>query len=158
MRLQGQGGFTYLGILFAVVLMGLVLAGTGEVWYMGQRRDKEVQLMFVGSQFSQAIRSYYDRSPGAKEYPRRLEDLIRDNRFPFVVRHLRRLYLDPVTNSPDWGLVKAGDRIVGVYSQAPGQPLKQHGFPIAYQHFEGQESYKGWVFSALDSQPSAQPR
>ena len=39
---------------------------------------------------------------------------------------------DPLTGSADWGVVKGPDGgVIGVYSQAPGKPLKQDGFPPA---------------------------
>jgi type II secretory pathway pseudopilin PulG len=149
-RIGFEGGFTYLGVLFAIVLLGVALAGTGEVWHTKARRDKEKELIFVGSQIRQALQSYYQKSPGAKEYPLRLEDLVRDNRFPFVMRHLRRIYPDPITQSTDWGLLRLNGRIVGVYSLSKAQPLKQAGFPAEYKAFEQQEHYAGWLFSAMD--------
>lgn len=150
-----QAGFTYLGVLFAIVLLGVALAATGEVWHTALRRDKEKELIFVGSQMRQALQSYYQKSPGAKEYPLRLEDLVRDNRFPFIMRHLRRIYTDPITQSKDWGLIRLDGRIVGVYSKSKERPLKQAGFPSEYKAFEQQESYAGWVFLAVEGSPDA---
>ena len=60
-----------------------------------------------------------------------------------MLRHLRRLYRDPLTGSADWGVVKGPDGgVIGVYSQAPGKPLKQDGFPPAWG-FRGQEPLRG---------------
>jgi len=154
MKAGRQGGFTYLGALFAVVLLGVALAATGEVWHTSSRRDKEQELLYAGSQLRQAIQSYHQKSPGAPEYPLRLEDLVRDNRYPFVMRHLRRIYPDPMTGSRDWGLVRLDGRIVGVFSQSPERPLKQAGFAKEYLAFEKQESYGGWVFLATEAAPA----
>ena len=55
-----QGGFTYLGVLFAVALMGVLLAGLGEVWHTAVRRDKESELLFNGEQIRLALISYRD--------------------------------------------------------------------------------------------------
>ncbi len=146
-----QRGFTYLGVLFAVVLMGVLLAAVGEVWHTSVRRDKEAELLFNGEQIRQALISYRDKSPGgAQEYPARLEYLLKDPRFPFPMRHLRRLYRDPISNSTDWGLVRVNDRIVAVYSRSPTKPLKQAGFPIELLGFEKSQRYADWKFSALE--------
>lgn len=122
-RPGGQRGFTYIGLLFVVMVFGAGLAGVSVVWHTAARRDKEAELLFVGKQYRQAIASYY--ASGQREFPARLEDLLQDPRFPGVKRHLRRLYPDPITGAAEWGLVKLGDRIVGVYSLAPGAPLRE---------------------------------
>jgi len=103
-------GFTYIGLLIAVVLLGIGLALVGEVWNTAVKRDRERELLFVGDQFRQAIGRYYESSPGVKQYPRKLEDLLEDKRFPVMKRYLRRIYLDPMTGKADWGLVMQGIR------------------------------------------------
>src|SRR4051794_1161127 len=103
-------GFTYIRLLFFVALMGAALVGVAQVWHTQVQRDKEEDLLFVGNQFRRAISLYYERAPGgARQYPRQMEDLLQDPRYPNVQRHLRKLYVDPVTGKPDWGLVKAPD-------------------------------------------------
>jgi len=141
-----QRGFTYLWLLFAVAGMGLLLAAASEVWETVARREKEAELLFVGGQFARAIAAYHDRSPGAaKQYPARLEDLVEDTRFPAPQRHLRKLYRDPMTQGAEWGLVKAGGRIVGVHSLGASKPLRQH-FTGLLAAFNGAERYDQWVF------------
>lgn len=122
-RPRRQRGFTYIGLLFVVMAFGAGLAAIALVWHTAARRDKEAELLFVGKQYRQAIASYY--ASGQREFPARLEDLLLDPRFPGIKRHLRRLYPDPITGTAEWGLVKFGDRIVGVYSLAPGVPLRE---------------------------------
>ena len=117
-------GFTYIGLLIAVVLLGIGLALVGEVWNTAVKRDRERELLFVGDQFRQAIGRYYESSPGVKQYPRKLEDLLEDKRFPVMKRYLRRIYLDPMTGKADWGLVMQGDQILGVYSPSKDTPIK----------------------------------
>lgn len=113
------------------------------------RRDKEEQLLFVGDQFRKAIASYQNTVPpnGVRSLPPNLEALILDRRFAVPVRHLRRVYLDPVTGKADWTLVTSGGGVVGVRSSSQHSPLKQAGFPSAYRHFERAQSYSEWVFS-----------
>lgn len=146
---SGERGYTLLGVLFLLVVLGLGLAALGRVWETSVRRDKEADLLFVGDQYRRAIESYYKATPGTeKHYPQRLEDLLEDNRFPDTRRHLRQIFRDPLSNGREWGLVRQGKEILGVYSLAPGQPLKSGGFPPPYEGFASQENYQGWQFVA----------
>lgn len=45
-----QKGFTYLGLLFVVALMGIALAATGSLWVVERQREREQELLFVGDQ------------------------------------------------------------------------------------------------------------
>ena len=139
-------GFTYIGLLVAVVLIGIGLAAAGQLWTTTAKRERERELLFVGGQFRQAIGSYFEASPGVKQYPRRLEELLQDPRFPVVKRHLRKVYLDPITGSRDWGLVTMGDQIVGVYSRSADRPLKIENFAPADSSFAGSAAYSDWRF------------
>lgn len=152
-----QAGFTLLGLLFLLMVLGVGLAGLGTLWDTASRRDREAELLFAGEQYRRAIASYHQATPGpAKQYPRRLEDLLVDPRFPHTVRHLRRLYRDPVENSPTWGLVKTGEGIVGVHSRSEKAPMKRAGFAARYAAFAEAASYRDWVFAGLDkSEPPA---
>ncbi|WP_371368294.1 type II secretion system protein [Pseudomonas sp. QL9] len=146
---SGERGFSFLGVLFVVTLMGALLATTGQLWATSGQRERERQLLWVGGQYAQALRGYYRSSPGLAQYPARLEDLLEDPRFPTPRRYLRRLYADPLTGGTDWGLVRTIDgRIAGVYSQAGGQPLLRANFPEQWREFEGMGSYADWRFVA----------
>ena len=114
--MRRQRGFTYLGLLLAIALLGLGLSAASEVWVKVVQRQKLEQLEFVGQQFIQAIGSYYESSPGAvKRYPKSLEDLLEDKRYPFVRRHLRQVYRNPLTGKADWELIAApGGGVRGV--------------------------------------------
>ncbi len=145
----GQGGFTYLGILFLIAVMGGLLASAGQIWALQAQRDRERELLWVGGQYAQALRSYYRSSPSLAQYPRALEDLLKDDRFPSPQRHLRRLYQDPVTRTHEWGVVRSADgRIAGVYSLSEQRPLKQHGFSAPWTDFAGMARYSDWRFAA----------
>ncbi len=103
-------GFTYLGVLMAIALLSVGLTAASEVWVTTARRQRMEQLEWVGKQYVQAIGSYYQSSPrGGTTYPRSLQDLLEDKRYPFVRRHLRQIYLNPFTGADDWELVKAPD-------------------------------------------------
>ena len=154
-----ERGFTYLGLLFAVVIMGVALASIGEVWQTMQQREKEMDLLFIGREFRRAITSYYEIAPvGKQELPRKLEDLVEDDRFPTLRRHLRKIYIDPMTGKPEWGLLRMGDRIVGVYSLSSAVPIKQDGFKDGERDLAGAASYRDWKFAyAVATQQAALP-
>ncbi len=147
-----QQGFGYLLVLFALAAMGVTLAGAGQVWHTTAQRDKEAELLFIGNQFRQAIGAYYAQTPGeVKQYPARLEDLLEDKRFPEPRRHLRQLYRDPMTGSIQWGLVKMGERITGVYSLSEGTAFRTD-FYGRDAVFAGTTHYAQWVFSPATSE------
>lgn len=147
-----QRGFTYLGLLFAVALAGIALAALGQMWQTAARQEQEKQLLFVGDQFRRALESYHQATPGgARQYPERLEDLLQDKRYPNVRRHVRRIYLDPITGGREWGLVRRQGRIVGIYSTSRETPLKTGNFPERYKAFEQAKTYADWQFLAGDT-------
>lgn len=142
------GGFTYLGLLFAVAVAGILLAATGMLWSTERQREKERELLAVGDEFRRAIGSYYERSSGTvRRYPANLDDLTKDNRFITTRRHLRQVYRDPVTGNVDWSLIAAPEGgIMGVHSISTAEPIKQGGFPVRFAEFEGKRSYAEWRF------------
>ena len=147
-RRLGEGGFTYLAALFAIVVMGLALSATGQVWSTVAQREKEKELLFRGAQIRAAIAMYFEGSPGIKRYPRELEALVKDPRQPTVRRYLRKVYSDPMTREGDWELIKEKDgSIVGVRSASTDEPFKKSGFPEELAEFEGSSSYRDWEFA-----------
>jgi type II secretory pathway pseudopilin PulG len=160
MRRRRASGFTYLVLLIAVALMGAALAGAGTLWSTDARRAKEAELLFAGEQIRQAIQAYYETVPAGQpnKFPARLEDLVEDRRWPKPRRHLRRIYLDPLTESRDWAIVKGpGDGILGVHSRAQGVPIKHAGFPKDLESFAGAKSYAEWKFVYQPRQASGSP-
>lgn len=101
---SAQQGFVYLWALYTVALAGIAMAAAAHVWQAKSLREKEAELMFIGEQFRLAIKSY--QSTGTKQFPKTLEDLVEDKRTPNVVRHLRKIYVDPITNTTEWGIVE----------------------------------------------------
>ena len=142
-RVQHQRGFTY------IALHGAVLAAAGSVWHIAQKRERERELLFIGEQFRSAIRAYAQSGPGTRgQLPKTLDDLLLDPRFPGIKRHLRKIFVDPVTWRAEWGLVKTpdGNLITGVYSLSEEAPLKTTNFQPADQAFEGAATYRDWKF------------
>lgn len=146
------GGFTYIGVLLAVVFIGVALAATGTVWQQTRQREKERELLFVGSQFRQALERYYENPPPGKikKFPQKLEDLMLDDRYPDVRRYLRKIYPDPMTGSTEWGLLRGADKaIVGLYSLSDGEPLKTANFDPEDAEMAGKRHYHEWRFIAM---------
>lgn len=152
-----QRGFTYLTVLFLVAILAGGLALAGEVWHTSAMREKEAELLFIGHQYRKAIERYYLSGP-QRQYPRTLEDLIKDPRRPNPERYLRRLYPDPVTGK-DFALVKAPDGgILGVHSPSAQKPLKSGGFRVRDAAFEGASKYADWKFVHAMPAPSTAPK
>lgn len=146
--MRQQSGFAYLLALLVITLMGLGLGAAGTLWQTESRRLKESELLYIGEQYRQAITRYYNAPGPIKQYPKTLEALLLDTRQPTLTRHLRKLYPDPMTHKKEWGLVVDPDsqQIRGVFSLAPGQPLKQQGFALHQREFEEAKTYAAWQF------------
>jgi type II secretory pathway pseudopilin PulG len=143
-------GFTYIGILIAIAILGVALAKIGVIWHTLQQREHEHELLFVGDQFRKAIGRYYNVGSGigaAGQYPQTLDDLLRDPRLVGMARYLRKIYYDPMTGSQQWGLVKNTEgRIIGVYSKSHRHPIKQANFSPDDKDFSGKTEYAQWTF------------
>ena len=121
---RGAGGFTYVGLLVLVVLIGVMLAAAGEVASTAARREKEIQLLWVGHEYRAAIARYFNHT---RRHPRSLEDLLGSGPdAPLQFRCIRRLYPDPMTDAVDWVILEApgGGGILGVASSSRRAPLK----------------------------------
>lgn len=144
--IAGQGGYMLLALLITLVIGGLAAVRTAEVWSTLEQREKEQQLLFVGEQYLQAIRSYYAATPrGTRELPPTIEALLQDDRFVEPVRHLRQAYPDPF-QPEGLQLVHLGGRIMGVYSPADIAPRKHANFPRGQEGFADAKSIRDWKF------------
>lgn len=153
-----QAGFGFLLVLLLITLLGIGLAAAGTLWRTESQRIKESELLYVGEQYRKALENYYRTSPGpAKRYPVKMEELLLDPRITKRTRHLRKLYRDPMTGEAEWGMIidPASKEIRGVYSLAPGRPMKQQGFKMPQTDFANAKSYEAWRFIAMETQPPA---
>lgn len=151
-----HGGYALIAALIAVALVSLATLMAVEPAQTDARRERERELLFVGEQYRSALMSYFAiRAAGGQQFPKTLDDLVEDKRQLVTVRHLRRIYRDPMTNEADWVLEKQGDRIVGVHSRSMEAPLKHAGFPAAEHGFAEAKTYAAWRFLALADNSSA---
>jgi len=142
-----QAGFTYLTVMFIVAILLGGLAIVGETWETSARREKERELLFIGNQYRRAIGLYYLATPGPnKMYPRQIEDLLKDPRQPGTMRHLRKLFPDPMTGKPFEVIKGADGGVQGVASASEVAPLKVAGFRVRDAIFEGAQKYSEWKF------------
>jgi len=150
--LRSSAGFTYIMALVIVVIMGIMLAAVGQSWKMLMDREREEELLFRGSQYKDAITSWYKPRPGQRPPPALtdLKDLLKDPNTLSNTRYLRNLYKDPMTDE-DWVTIRGGTTggIIGVFSTISSsrkQPIKQANFPTGLEEFEGKTRYSEWKF------------
>ena len=149
-RRSREGGFTYVLVLVAVVVLAIVVEVTTALSSQVKRAEQEAELLYCGMTYRNAIRSYY-RANGT--YPQALDDLVRDNRHPDK-HHLRALYPDPMTalgaENGGWTLVRDSDGgIRGITSTSSVEPRKKVNFPKGFEKFENATSYTQWVFEYI---------
>lgn len=159
--MHGIKGYAYLMLLMLVATIATFAGYSVELGSTMSRREAETELLRVGGAFERAIVSYARGGSTAgglsRGGPRSLDDLLRDPRQPSVVRHLRKHYRDPLTGSAEWGVLRdAAGGILGVYSLASGQPIRQANFPAHQEHLAEASSYADWVFGLPDARVLAQ--
>ncbi|MBI5182056.1 MAG: type II secretion system protein [Nitrospirae bacterium] len=146
---EGESGFTYLALMFSIVIIGIGLSVIGPTWKTTSKIEKEEELLFRGKEIVDAIGAYYKGLQGQKAFPAKLEDLLKDPRYLTTKRYLRKSYKDPITNG-DWVLIlDAKQRLKGVRSKSDDQPLKKANFPSELKNLEGKTKYSEWVFEYI---------
>ena len=139
-----EAGFTYLGLLFAIAILGITLASVGVIWSTQIRREKEAELLWIGDQYRMAIGQYF--ATGG-QYPAQLADLLEDNRFPQTRRYLRRLFADPMTGQTYCQLIESpGAGIMRIVSSSQAKPIKVAGFAMRDASFNNAQCYCDWKF------------
>lgn len=148
-RQSHDDGFTYLGVLFLVGLLSLTATMAAVVPASANQRERERDLVFAGHQYMDALNRYHAAFPGhVKRWPSRLEDLLQDDRTASTLRHLRRIYVDPMTQRAQWGLIRLPDgSIVGVHSLSERRPLDRARVSVDFA-VPSTRSYREWRFMA----------
>jgi type II secretory pathway pseudopilin PulG len=140
----GERGYTYLGLLALLALLGAGLATLGTAWSQAAQRERERELQFRGQQIRNAIAAYWAAHEPA-ELPPSLQALLVDGRGGAPRHHLRRLYADPFTGQADWALLHGpqGRGIAGVRSRADTRRLQLGGATAARP---AQPRVSDWIF------------
>ncbi len=153
-HLKSCAGFTFIAALMIVIVMGIMLGATAQVWQTVMKRDREEELLFRGSQIRDAVMKWRKPRPGRQVFPiGDLKELLEDPHSPDKARYLRRLYKDPITNQ-DFEVIKdPALGIIGVASTSRETPLKQANFPDEFKEFGGKASYSDWQFVFKPGRP-----
>lgn len=157
-RKRREGGFTYLSLIILVAIIGLVSASALKLGSVLQRSRAERELLDIGAAFSDALQSYANATPaGYPPQPPSLKELLRDPRFPGVRRHLRKVYVDPMTGKAEWGITYLGDKVgvLAVYSLSDAKAVKIGNFPSRFQGLAGKQKISEWRFAATGGAPAA---
>src|SRR5208282_6324930 len=96
-----EGGYVLLTLLLIVALLVISFAIVAPTIAFEIRRDRELELVHRGVQYTRAIRAYYKKF---NRYPTRMEDLENTNN----LRFLRKRYKDPITHQ-DFKLLHFGE-------------------------------------------------
>jgi type II secretory pathway pseudopilin PulG len=148
-----QDGFSYVGVMFVAAAIAIAAAASVQVGAAMHRINTESELLKVGSEYRNALLSYAIASPsGQSKRPKSLNDLLKDPRFPYLKRHLREIYPDPISGSKEWGIVMSADGsgIIGVHSLLNQTPIKTGNFAAEFESFTGKNSYQAWVLGLPD--------
>ncbi len=154
--IKNQQGFTYLMVMFFVVMIGISLMTIGQQWSVTMKRDREAELYFRGTRIQHAIEQYaadhtVQKGTRPNKYPLTLKDLTKKPK-----RFLQTIYKDPMTGE-DFELIKTKGEIRGVKSTSQDKPFDQINFKGAATYssirFEatGAASGTGDCRASLDS-------
>ena len=112
---NGEAGYILIGVLILVALFFIALAVAAPIVAKDIERDKEVEAVQRGKQYTRAIKLYYKRYGS---YPTTIKALENTNN----IRYLRKRYTDPITGKDDWRLIHVGEAKVPVMGFF-GKPL-----------------------------------
>jgi len=153
---DGAGGFTLFEVGLAIAILAVMAALAVPTTQLVRRRAKEIELMNSLREMRRAIDEYHryaqqglilQTDVSQEFYPEELETLVEGVELAGdatgkKVRFLRRIPMDPMTNSFEWGLRSTqddadstswgGENVYDVYSQSETLSL------------DGQTHYNEW--------------
>lgn len=142
-----ERGIVLIALLLMLMLVGIGALSAAEVWSTTRKREREVELLWVGDQYRAAIESYWKTTPGPRKIlPSSIAQLLNDDRFPNPVHHLRAAYRDPMDEQTDFDLIVVNNALIGVHSTSTQVPLKIARFPRRYGKFADAKDYTQWQF------------
>lgn len=117
MRKKGERGLTLVELIVAVTIMALLTTMAVPLARYRVKIEKEKELRYALRSMDKAIDDYKDAANqqkievklGTNGYPENLEQLVKGVKLlqsadGKVIKFLRRIPKDPMTNSYDWGL------------------------------------------------------
>ncbi len=147
--LRSAGGYTFVELLIVVTLLLILASAAMPLVRVSVRRQKEAELRIALREMRTAIDRYKDAvdrgiiggtyvRTGSEGYPPDLKTLVEgvpvaNDASGRKFKSLRRVPLDPITNSTEWGLRSyqdspastswGGQNVFDVYSKATGRGL-----------------------------------
>jgi len=144
---RNQRGIVLIALLLMLILVSVGALAAAEIWATTLKREREVELLWVGNQYRRAIESYWKATPGRRKVlPSTIDQLLLDDRFPNPVMHLRAAYPDPMAPDTEFELIRVNNALVGVRSTSKEKPFKHANFPLRYRQFANAEDYSQWQF------------
>jgi general secretion pathway protein G len=148
-RLRSAGGFTFVELLVVSTLLIILAAAIAPMAKVTVQRQREAELRRALREMRTAIDKFKDAADagligamdlktGAENYPEDLEILVEgvsvvNDQSGRKLKFLRRIPIDPMTNSTDWGKRSYQDRpdatswggqnVFDVYTKAQGTAL-----------------------------------
>ena len=111
-----EEGYILLAVIFMLPILMISLAAAAPRMAKQIQRDREIETMHRGKQFTRAIKLYYKKFSA---YPPNIDALVKTSN----IRYLRKKYIDPTTGKEEWKPIRFG--------QAKTQTLGFFGQPIA---------------------------
>ncbi|HEX6324335.1 MAG TPA: type II secretion system protein [Vicinamibacterales bacterium] len=147
--LRGTHGYTFVELLIVVMLLSILAGAAMPLVRVSVRRQKEAELRHALREVRTAIDRYKDASDrgmiggtnqrlGSEGYPPDLKTLVEGvevtgDASGRKLKFLRRVPVDPIMNSTDWGLRSyqdepdamswGGQNVYDIYSKASGRGL-----------------------------------
>ena len=148
-RLRSARGFTFIELLVVSALLVILASAAMPLAKVTMQRQREVELRHSLREMRTAIDKFKDQADlgniantelraGSENYPPSLEVLVEgvsaaNDATGRKLKFLRRIPIDPMTNSQDWGLRSytdkpdstswGGGNVYDVYSKAEGTAL-----------------------------------
>jgi general secretion pathway protein G len=147
--LRGAGGFTFIELLVVTTILIVLASAIMPLTRVTLQREREVELRRALREMRTAIDKYKDAvdmgqigatdiRAGSEGYPAELEILVEgvtkaNDASGVKLKFLRRIPMDPITHSPEWGMRSyqdkadatswGGQNVYDVYSKSEGTAL-----------------------------------
>ena len=148
-RRRGDGGFTFIELLVVTSILIILASAIMPLARVTIQREREAELHRALREMRSAIDKYKDAvdmgligstdvRAGSEGYPPDLETLVEgvskaNDATGIKLKFLRRIPIDPITKSTEWGMRAYGDRpdstawgggnVFDVYTKATGKAL-----------------------------------
>jgi|SRR5579872_4373747 len=125
-RRRGEGGFTFVELLVVCAILLILASAVLPLARVGVQRQREDELRLALREMRNAIDKYkdiadaggiasFDLKAGTENYPPDLQTLVdgvtkANDATGVKLKFLRKVPIDPMTKSTDWGLRAYGDR------------------------------------------------